>query len=97
MESMNPNKGNVQGIALGDTARDIVTEYEGVVIAISTWLNGCVRITLQARGLKDGKPFEHHGCDVEQLVLVKRSAEAMPTKKAGGPMPEPMRNADPVR
>lgn len=88
---MNPNKGNAQGIALGDTARDVVTGFEGVVVAITTWLNGCVRLALQPRALKDGKPIESQSFDVEQLELVEKCDAVMPTKKTGGPMPEPQR------
>lgn len=91
MSKMNPNKGNKLGLALGDTARDVLTGFEGVVVAKSEWLNGCMRMTIQPRGLKDGKPIAPEGFDIEQLELVEKADVEMPTKKAGGPMPDPQR------
>lgn len=77
-------------VVLGSIARDTITGYEGVIIGKTEWLNGCVRITLQAKGLKDGKPLETHCVDVEQLELVE-AAEPPKRKPAGGPMPSPTR------
>ena len=46
-------------IDLGDVAKDTITGFEGVVVAQSKWLHGCVRMTLQPRELKEGKPLDH--------------------------------------
>lgn len=58
-------------IALGDDARHTITGFAGLVIALTTWLNGCVRVTLQPRELKDGKPLEHQTFDIQEVELVK--------------------------
>jgi hypothetical protein len=87
-------------VQLGSTARDTITGFTGVVIAITEWLNGCVRITLQPREMKDGKPLENNTFDVQQIEVVEANhyLEPAPAKHAtGGPKPEPTRNADPTR
>ena len=83
-------------IVLGDVARDTITKYQGVIVCISSWLNGCVRVTLQATGLKDGKPFDQYTCDVEQLEVTKRVGKSA-HKPGGGPMPEPSQRPSPRR
>lgn len=77
-------------IELGDVARDTVTGFEGVVVAKTKWLHGCVRFSLQPQALKDGKPIESCSFDEPQLVLVSKKAAAT-TGKTGGPRPEPQR------
>ncbi len=90
----------MQKIQLGITARDTISGFTGVVIAICEWLNGCVRVTIQPRELKDGKPVEMQTFDVEQLEVVDAHhyREPVPNVVAtGGPKPEPTRAADPKR
>ena len=77
--------------SLGDTVKDEITGFTGVVICKSTWLNGCVRLMVQRTKLdKDGKPVPAESFDVEQLVLVK-AAKGPAHAPAGGPMPDPVR------
>ena len=82
-------------IELGQTARDTITGFEGVVVADTKWLHGCRRLSLQPRALKDGKPLESHTFDEPQLELVVAQPEAG-TDQTGGPRPEPARAVDPV-
>lgn len=77
-------------IELGDTARDTITGFTGVVVAKTKWLHGCERLTLQPQELKDGKPIDAHTFDVPQLALVT-SQIATGTSDTGGPRPEPTR------
>lgn len=59
-------------INLGDQAKDAVTGFEGICIARTLWLNGCVRVSLQSMKLdKDGKPQDGQTFDEPQLILVK--------------------------
>ena len=59
---------------LGDRAKDSVTGVTGVVVCVTTWLNGCVRVGIQSETPdKDGKPMEAQYFDQSQLVVVKRS------------------------
>lgn len=86
----------MESIKLGDVARDSVTGFQGVAIAVCEWLHGCQRITIQPQKLgKDGKPIESQTFDTPQLTLVRRAAVAAGTRDTGGPRPEPMRRADP--
>jgi hypothetical protein len=61
-------------IALGDVAKDDLTGFEGVVTGRTHWLSNCDRLTLQPRGLKDGKPREAVSFDITHCILVQRAA-----------------------
>ena len=85
-------------IELGDKVRDRITGFLGIAVAITTWLNGCVRAVVQSQQLdKDGEMREPVIFDVEDLDVVKAGAvkaksEAKSAKRqsekqsAGGPM-----------
>lgn len=75
---------------LGDLVKDTVTGFTGVIVAYTTWLNGCIRVTVQPRELKDGKAIESCGFDIEQMVLVEAGVigEKPVEKRTGGPMPD---------
>ena len=81
-------------IKLGCTARDTITGYVGVVIATTKWLNGCVRITIQTRELKDGRPIESVTFDAEQIEVVEESKQPEMSPR-GGPSIAPKRAIDP--
>lgn len=80
-------------INLGDTARDVITGFAGVVICEANWLHGCRRLTLQPRELKDGKPVDYLTFDEPQLERVDAPQQAATTVTVdtGGPRPEPVR------
>jgi hypothetical protein len=80
-------------IQLGDTAKDSITGFAGVVIAVTNWLHGCTRFTLQPTKMKDGKPLESQTFDEPQLILLKKKV-AKTTHDTGGPRPEPQRKDD---
>jgi len=93
-------------IKLGDVARDSITGFEGVVIARTEWLFGCVRYSLQPQALHDGKPIESQTFDEEQLVWVRSTHEPEssrgdripePAAATGGPRPEPAQRKVPTR
>lgn len=64
-------------ISLGDKAKDQVTGYEGICIARTEWLNGCVRCTLQSDKLsKEGAPQDGQVFDEPQLVALQRYPRA---------------------
>lgn len=54
-------------IKLGKEYRDVITGFVGTAIAMTTWINGCVRITLCPKVDKDGKLPENACVDIEQL------------------------------
>ncbi len=88
-------------IGLGDRVKDTVTGFTGIVIGVTTWLHGCIRIGVQPEKLgKDGKTQEAVWFDQSQLLLVKAGvhkpmllavAEAPPAearRSSGGPARE---------
>lgn len=78
-------------IKLGDIAKDTITGFTGVVVAITKWLHGCEQIALQPQELnKDGRPFDHQSFDLPQIKLVKSSVHPS-TARTGGPRSEPDR------
>jgi hypothetical protein len=84
-------------VRLGVLCRDIVTGFEGIAIARTDWLNGCVRFTLQPQDMtKEGTPKESTSFDVEQLVVVGKGVQ-IKKQETGGPKPEVCRAKDPSR
>lgn len=87
-----------QKIKLGDYVADKITGFDGVVVGITTWLNGCARIGIQdkeARNSETGLPVEIYWVD-ETTVKVKKvqSVKRTQTKK-GGPNTSSARNKEP--
>ena len=82
-------------IRLGDIAKDNITGYKGAVIAITDWLHGCRRLTLQSADMKDGKPIDTFTFDEPQCSLVKAGVHVSVTR-TGGPRPEPAVKRTPV-
>lgn len=82
-------------IKLGQKVRDMISGNEGTAVAITTWLNGCVRICIQPEGTKDGVPFEIFVIDEPQLEVVDKKA-AEETEPRHGPRADPGRAADPT-
>ncbi len=79
-----------QTIELGKKYRDRITGFCGIATARHEYLNGCVRISLTAVELQDGKPVDGQSFDSEDMVYVDDgvATKANPT---GGPgaMPAP--------
>jgi len=86
-----------QTVELGDEVKDKVSGYKGVVICISRWINGCRRVTAQARELKDGAPVHTLCEDIEQWEVLKKSAVKVTPPRTNGPMPAATRQANPTR
>jgi hypothetical protein len=87
-------------IRLGDLARDSITGFEGIVVAITDWLHGCRRITLTPQALHEGKPIDNQTFDEPQCRLVKPDAavRTMPRVRTGGPHgADPGRRSEPRR
>lgn len=79
-------------VELGDEAKDKVTGFKGVVVAISKWLTGCDRYGLQPSVDKEGKVPDLYWVDEPMLELIKegpfRPAKPVMT---GGPQRDPAR------
>lgn len=82
-------------IVLGCKAKDSISGFTGIVIAITDWLNGCRRITIAPQELKDGKPIDSGTFDVEQVAFVDDGLKQTAKPPTGGPSIAPTRSADP--
>lgn len=79
-------------IELGDTAKDIVTNFKGVVVCETQWLHGCRRLGIQPVELKpDGSIHDTSSFDEDQLELVSKGTVPIGKRETGGPRPEPQR------
>lgn len=81
-------------LKLGDKARDQISGFCGTVVAITEWLNGCRRITIQPSALHEGKPVENSTFDAEQVAKMEEGPELSPSR-TGGPSIAPQRPHDP--
>jgi hypothetical protein len=64
-------------VVLGSVYTDKVTGFSGVALSRHQYMNGCVRICIQPRGLREGKMIEAQTFDIEQL------APPLETKRPG--------------
>lgn len=69
-------------IKLGSLVKDSLTGLSGIAIARCEYLNGCVSVEVQPKGIKDGKPLPATWVD-EQLLDIESKA------KVGGPQSRP--------
>lgn len=92
-------------IKLGQKVRDRITGFIGIAIARTEWINGCIRIAVQAPVDKDGKHTDALSfdepqvevLDAQNILAVPEEAQHKAAKKkaVGGPYPEPKRAAAP--
>ncbi len=83
-------------LRLGQKVRDSITGYTGIAIGRTEWLYGCVRFTVQADALHDGKPIDSMCFDEEQLVLVE-DAPQKTERTTNGPAPSVSQRPSPSR
>lgn len=85
-------------VQLGDVCKDEITGFEGTAVAITEFLYGCRRVSLQPKGNQpDGTPID--ACSFDEPALTVTKAKNPPAKPlaTGGPRPEPTRAAAPTR
>ncbi len=82
-------------VKLGNKARDTMTGFEGIVVAITKWLYGCNRICVEPTKLdKDGNPSEGRWFDEQRIEVVRPTKPKVSkdnTAKTGGPQRDPSR------
>jgi len=80
-------------IELGNKVRDNITGFEGIVVARTEWINGCIRFHVQPEKLtKDGKIIDDEWFDAQRLVVVSKAKPKVSkdsVAKAGGPQKDP--------
>ncbi len=81
-------------IKLGQHVRDTISGNIGTAVARTEWLHGCVRITVQPEGTKDGNPYDSFTVDEPQLEVVRKKAAPTP-EPAHGDRDDPGRALDP--
>jgi hypothetical protein len=80
-------------IGLGDEVKDSVTGFTGIAVAVTEWLNGCYRVTVQPRTLDAGKV----PASEPQLEVLQASVIPCGSRDTGGPAPTPRQHAGPTR
>jgi hypothetical protein len=79
-------------ICLGDKVKDSITGFQGIVVAITNWINGCTRCGVQSQNLDEkGLPSEAQWFDEPQLCVIVEQEVKIGNKK-GGPTPPPKLN-----
>ncbi len=55
------------GIEFGSKYRDIVSGFEGIAVAVHSYMNGCVQVSLSPKVTKDKKKPESWSFDIQQV------------------------------
>lgn len=74
----------VIAMKIGDEVEDTLSNMKGTVVGISTYLNGCLRLGVQPKELKDGIPVDEAWLPPAQLKLIKAKVE-INKPRSGGP------------
>jgi hypothetical protein len=88
-------------VSPGDHVKDKISGAEGIVTCRSEWQYGCVRLTIQPREQKEGKPVDPFVIDEAQAEVLK--AQAVPDSRYAeatrphGDRPAASRQAEPTR
>lgn len=77
--------------ALGTKVRDTITSVEGVIVAVTDWMYGCRRYTIQPTALHDGKPLEMLSFDEPQLEALPNQIPVAAARPTGGDRAVPSR------
>ncbi len=72
-------------IKLGAEVRDKVTGYSGIAVARTEYLQGCARITVQAKVKEDGEVPDELTFDEPLLEVTGRGILPEEKEPAGGP------------
>lgn len=78
-------------VSVGDLVRHELSGLEGIVTAITSWLEGCSIVTIQPKELKDGVPVDPSVFDERLLTIVQQKNPPAPAVRTGGPRAEPKR------
>lgn len=76
-------------VNLGDEVKDNLSGLSGVVVAQAFWINGCSKLAVQPKELKDGEPVPSTWVDEKDVKITKRLKEPRAKVATGGPRMEP--------
>lgn len=78
-------------VKLGQKVQDVTSGVTGIVEAITEWLNGCIRITIQPPMKKDGTVPDRVTIDEPQLKILSATPVSLPgsprVARTGGNQP----------
>jgi len=79
---------------IGQKVKDITSPYEGVIISISYFINGCIRYGVQSNKLEKGQPvdslnFPENHIELKKSKPMKIEDNSQPEKRTGGPLRMP--------
>ena len=60
-------------VELGDTVKDTITGFSGVVLGIADYYNGCRRVQVQPKKLIKNEMIEAEWIDEVQLKVIKHN------------------------
>jgi hypothetical protein len=69
---------------LGDSVQDTISGFEGKIVAITFWIANCIRITVAATKLHEGKPIDNQCFDEPILELIHEAKEKKAKAFTGG-------------
>lgn len=81
-------------VELGSIVTDSITGFSGVAVSRTEYLQGCARIVVQPKELRDGKPVDSIAFDELQLVGHEPKKDRSVT---GGPNTVPSGRSIPTR
>lgn len=79
------------GLDLGDTAKDTLTGFSGIVVATNRNISGCDQVALQPE-MKDGNFQESRWFDIERVALVEGGTVAYTDRRSGADTTPPDRS-----
>lgn len=77
-------------VKLGDLVMDAISGFSGIATGRSEYLYGCVRILVEPKETKDGRPIAGEWIDEQRLT-------STPSAVSGGPTSAPSRASDAPR
>jgi hypothetical protein len=84
-------------VQFNDYVKDKLSDFEGTVFALTSWINGCVRVGIVSSKLKKQEkcPSDDIWLPMKQVIVLNRNEVKVKEKKPGGPMPLPKGNRNP--
>jgi hypothetical protein len=85
---------SLPGYDLGDEVIDTVTNFKGVAVARTQWLNGTTRTAIQPKMKKDGKVPEAFSANEASVKSLTKKKVVTVQRKTGGPLPFKIKEQD---
>jgi hypothetical protein len=59
---------NLRQFDVGDPCEDKVTGYQGTIVAVARYLDGCTTVGVQSRALHEGRPVKWFWFDIKRAI-----------------------------